>query len=231
MLKYYKFICITLLVFTTLIITGCAKKPAEELTGAEASLRAAEEAGARELAPEEFRAAEELIERAKELMNQGRHKEARELLRQAKIKADEARYKAELAKRDKELERLREEGIPEVAGTGIQDIFFDFDKYNIRPDAIPVLERNAEILRNNPDISVVIEGYCDIRGTEEYNLALGQRRADSTKNYLVRLGISPSRIQAISRGETTKWAEGTTEEAYQLNRRAHFIPTRSLPSM
>lgn len=203
---------------------GCAKKPDEELSSAEAALKAAQEAGAQELAPEEYQAAEDLIRRAKELISQGKYDEAKELLRQARAKAEEARSKAEFAKKEQELEKLRR-GVPEVSGLGIQDIFFDFDRSYIRADARPVLDQNAQILRSRPDVNVVIEGYCDIRGTDEYNLALGQRRAESTKDYLVRLGISPSRIQAVSRGETTQWAEGTDEYSYQQNRRAHFIPT------
>jgi peptidoglycan-associated lipoprotein len=217
----------SLILFLFLVLTvafGCAKKPDQELSSAEEALRAAQEAGAQELAPEEYEAAEKLIERARELISQGKYDEARELLSQARAKAEEAKNKAEFAKQEKNLEELRQ-GIPQVTGLGIQDIFFDYDRSNITTDARPVLDNNTSILRNNANVNVVIEGYCDIRGTDEYNLALGQRRAESAKDYLVRLGISPSKIQAVSRGETTQWAEGTTEEAYQQNRRAHFIPT------
>jgi peptidoglycan-associated lipoprotein len=222
-----------IMLFLSIVLTlvlGCAKKPDAELISAREALRAAQEAGAQDL--QEYKDAEELIKKAEELMNQGKYKEARDLLLQARAKAEEAKRKAELAKgEEKGLEELRR-GIPEVTGLGIQDIFFDFDRYNIRADAVLVLEQNAKILKDNPDVNVVIEGYCDIRGTEEYNLALGQRRAEATKNYLVRLGVSPTRIQAVSRGETTQWAEGTSEDAYQQNRRAHFIPTKvSMPSM
>ena len=108
----------------------------------------------------------------------------------------------------------------------LRDIFFDFDKYYIRPDAEPVLRENAEILIQNPDMYILIEGYADIRGTDEYNLRLAQRRADATKAFLVSLGVAPSRITTASGGETTQFGAGTTEEAYQLNRRAHFIPVR-----
>lgn len=106
----------------------------------------------------------------------------------------------------------------------LTDIFFDFDKYEIRPDAVPVLQENAEVLKSNPDFTIVIEGYADIRGTDEYNLRLGLRRAIAAKEYLVRMGINPIRIETVSKGETTKFAAGTIEESYQLNRRAHFIP-------
>jgi peptidoglycan-associated lipoprotein len=108
----------------------------------------------------------------------------------------------------------------------LKDIFFDFDKYYIRPDAEPVLQENAEILKKNPSITVLIVGYADTRGTDEYNLRLALRRADATRAFLVNLGVDSSRITTTSGGETEKFAPGTTEEAYQLNRRAHFIPTK-----
>jgi peptidoglycan-associated lipoprotein len=222
-----------------LYIIGCAK-PNKELADAEAALQSAREAGAPELAPTEYQAAEDLLNRAKDLMAQGKDKEARELLEEARYKAIEAKGKALIAKseggmteeekmaREKELEKLKEGGVPKEVGIGFQDTFFDYDRSDIRPDARPALKENAAIIKNNPGILVVIEGYCDIRGTEEYNLALGQRRADSTKAYLVGLGVSPSKLEAVSKGETEQWAPGTTEEAYQENRRAHFVPT-SLP--
>lgn len=106
----------------------------------------------------------------------------------------------------------------------LTDVFFDFDKSDIRPDAIPVLTENAEILKQNPELTVAIQGYADIRGTERYNLGLAQKRADAVRQFLIGHGISPARISALGTGETTRFAEGTTEEAYQLNRRAHFIP-------
>ncbi|MGI9535374.1 MAG: OmpA family protein [Thermodesulfobacteriota bacterium] len=106
----------------------------------------------------------------------------------------------------------------------ISDIFFDFDKYNIRPDAVPVLEQNAQTLRENPELTVVINGYADIRGTNAYNLRLAKRRANATKNYLAKLGINPKRMIALTKGETNQFAYGTTESEYQLNRRARFLP-------
>lgn len=108
-------------------------------------------------------------------------------------------------------------------GLELRDIFFDFDKSEIRPDAIPVLQENAKSLRDNPDFTVLIQGYADIRGTSQYNLALALRRANAAKNFLIGLGIDPVRIVAVSKGATTKFAPGTTEEAYQLNRRDQFI--------
>ena len=105
----------------------------------------------------------------------------------------------------------------------LNDIFFDFDKSFIRADAIPVLEQNARTMKENPEITIVIHGYADIRGTDAYNLRLAQRRADAAKNYLVQMGINPKRIISLSKGETSKFAYGTTESDFQLNRRARFL--------
>ena len=108
-------------------------------------------------------------------------------------------------------------------GLEFKDIFFDFDKFDIRPDAIPILQENAKALSDNPDFTVLIQGYADIRGTAQYNIALALRRANAAKNFLIGLGIAPVRIIAVSKGATTRFAYGTTEEAYQLNRRDQFI--------
>lgn len=108
----------------------------------------------------------------------------------------------------------------------LRDIFFDFDKSDVRPDALAVLEENAKLLRDNPDFTLMIKGYADIRGTAQYNLKLALRRADSAKSFLIGLGIEPVRIIAVSEGATMRFAAGTTEEAYQLNRRAQFISVK-----
>ena len=102
-------------------------------------------------------------------------------------------------------------------------IHFDYDKYNIRPDAVPVLEANARWLKKFPTVKILIEGHCDERGTEEYNLALGEKRAKSTMDYLVSLGISPERIRIISYGKSQPLDPRSTEEAWAKNRRAQFL--------
>lgn len=102
-------------------------------------------------------------------------------------------------------------------------IHFDFDKYNIRPDAVPVLEANARWLKKFPTVKILIEGHCDERGTEEYNLALGERRAKSTMDYLVSLGISADRIRIISYGKSQPLDPGHDETAWAKNRRAQFL--------
>lgn len=99
-------------------------------------------------------------------------------------------------------------------------IHFDFDKYFIRDDAKPVLEGNAAWLKKFRTAQILIEGHCDERGTEEYNLALGEKRAKSTFDYLVSLGVSPSRLKTISYGKSQPIDMGHTEAAWDKNRRA-----------
>jgi len=102
------------------------------------------------------------------------------------------------------------------------NIYFDFDKSNLGPEAQETLKKKASFLRNNPSFSLFIAGNCDNRGTEEYNLALGERRADSAKQYLIALGISGDRIKTISYGELRPADPANNEVAWALNRRDTF---------
>ena len=99
-------------------------------------------------------------------------------------------------------------------------IFFAFDRSDITPESQEILARQADWLRRYPNVTVTIEGHCDERGTREYNLALGERRAQAAKNVLVALGIPASRISTISYGKERPAVVGSTEEAYAQNRRA-----------
>ena len=98
-------------------------------------------------------------------------------------------------------------------------VFFDFDKYDLTPDARDVLRRQATWLNRYPQVTIVVEGHCDERGTREYNLALGERRANSVRDYLVALGVSPGRVRTISYGEERPVALGSNEAAWAQNRR------------
>jgi peptidoglycan-associated lipoprotein len=104
-----------------------------------------------------------------------------------------------------------------------EDIFFDFDKSTLTPAAQDNLMRKAAWLRDHSDVSVTIEGHCDERGTNEYNLALGDRRADSAKAFLVDLGIASSRLTTISYGEERPLCMQQNEECWAKNRRGHFV--------
>ena len=99
-------------------------------------------------------------------------------------------------------------------------VFFDFDKFDLKPPARATLERQAAWLKQYPQNTVTVEGHCDERGTREYNLALGERRANAAKNYLVSLGIAASRVKTISYGKERPVALGSNEAAWSQNRRA-----------
>lgn len=110
-----------------------------------------------------------------------------------------------------------------AAVADLTDVFFDFDKYDIRPSDAKTLDANATWLKSNPNHLVLIEGHCDERGTNEYNLALGERRAKSTMNYLVSQGVQANRITIISYGEERPQCTEHTESCWAKNRRAHFL--------
>ena len=108
----------------------------------------------------------------------------------------------------------------DLEGSAGDRVFFAFDRSDISPEAQETLTRQADWLRRYPNVTVTIEGHCDERGTREYNLALGERRAQAAKNVLVALGIPASRISTISYGKERPAVVGSTEEAYAQNRRA-----------
>ena len=105
------------------------------------------------------------------------------------------------------------------------DVYFDYDRAELSPESRDQLTRNARFLNEDPRFSLTLEGHCDERGTVEYNLALGERRAQSAKNYIVSLGVSPSRLTTISYGEERQVCEETEESCWRLNRRVHPVVT------
>jgi len=113
--------------------------------------------------------------------------------------------------------------ISDLFDQNVKDAFFDFNKSDIRDDAREALTKDAEFLRSYPDVKVSIEGHCDERGSTEYNLGLGSRRAEAAKNYLVSLGISADRMTTMSWGKEHPFCTEHTEECWQQNRRAHFV--------
>ena len=111
---------------------------------------------------------------------------------------------------------------PEETKIELQPAYFDFDSYSLRDDARAALDNNAKMLRANGGSQVTIEGHCDERGTVEYNQALGEKRAQAARDYLIAAGIDASRIRVISYGKERPFADGHDENAWQQNRRAHF---------
>jgi peptidoglycan-associated lipoprotein len=105
---------------------------------------------------------------------------------------------------------------------GLQTVYFDFDSSSLRPDAMQTLRDNAEKIRQVPNVMIQLAGHCDERGTQEYNLALGERRALSVREYLIQLGVPANRIVTISYGKEFPAVEGSNEAAYSMNRRVEF---------
>ena len=111
----------------------------------------------------------------------------------------------------------------EAAPIELMDIYYDFDKYTIKAEMRSVLNANFAALQAEPDAEILIEGHCDERGTVEYNLALGQKRANSARDYMISLGMSASQVSTISYGEEMPQAAGHNEAAWAQNRRAHML--------
>jgi peptidoglycan-associated lipoprotein len=110
-----------------------------------------------------------------------------------------------------------------VSSSDFSPAFFDFDSYVLRDDARGVLDQDAKLLRDNSGVKVTVEGHCDERGTSEYNQALGEKRAQAARDYLVNAGIDASRLQVVSYGKERPFDPGHDESAWAKNRRAHFV--------
>jgi len=104
----------------------------------------------------------------------------------------------------------------------VKDVFFDYDRAEIRGDMIGILQTDATWLKSNPNVRFTVEGHCDERGSEEYNLGLGDRRANAVKEFLVSQGVAANRINIVSYGEERPFCRDQTEKCYEMNRRAHF---------
>jgi peptidoglycan-associated lipoprotein len=151
-----------------------------------------------------------------------------------KMRSLEEQEAEEAARRDRERARLEQQvkpperpitpiEVPEEKVIDLESVRFDYDKYNLTDAATEILSKNAAILMDNPSIGVQIEGHCDERGTDEYNLALGEKRAIAARDFLVRYGIAKPRISIISYGEERPLDPGHDEDAWAKNRRAGFV--------
>ena len=109
---------------------------------------------------------------------------------------------------------------------GLSTIHFEYDQFGLSPEARNILAQNAEWLRSSTSVNLQIEGHCDSRGSIEYNLTLGERRANAVKSYLVSLGIGESRLAILSYGEEKPMNAGDSESAHAANRRANFVPVQ-----
>ncbi len=206
-------ICLSLLVIVPglLFTASCAKKVVQSEPTAE------EEAPATEAATEEPAGPSDADLAVQEKMAQ------EEAARQWEMQAEEdlrQTQMAEQAAKEEEMERAKMAAMQMFMS---EDVYFDFDSSALTNIARNVLSRKAEFLRINADASIIIEGHCDDRGTSAYNIALGDRRAESAKAYLIDLGIDAMQLSTISYGEERPVDMGKNDEAWAKNRRAHFI--------
>jgi peptidoglycan-associated lipoprotein len=206
-------VVIVLILCFGLIVSGCPKKTVikEEPTVKKAEESAAEREKAAKL-------------EAEQREREARERETKEEL--AKLKEQEAgKQQQEQKEFEKSLVAKKTPGIEgEVFETKmLKRIHFDFDKYDIRLEDTESLKQNAAVLKRFPSVKIQIEGHCDERGTGEYNLALGERRAHSAKEYLVSLGVDGNRISTISYGKEKPLDPGHNEEAWAKNRRDEFV--------
>jgi len=121
------------------------------------------------------------------------------------------------------------DGLPEFSedmlfteASGLQKVYFDYDSFDLRPDSLATLKENAEKIKQVPGVVIQIEGHCDERGTQEYNLALGEKRALATRSHLINLGVSGDRLITISYGEEDPADQGHSETSWGKNRRCEF---------
>lgn len=155
-----------------------------------------------------------------EALQEQKAQQDNEAARLVKEQADRERALREQAERE---QAARAASASATLDGAVKDIYFDFDQSNIRPDAREILKANADVLLKRGAAEIAVEGYCDERGTAEYNLALGERRAQEAKKYLINLGTKASQIKTISYGEERPLDPGHNEEAWANNRRAHFV--------
>jgi len=243
--KSLSILCLILVICLGLILTGCPKKVAKTDEGAVTSQQ--DQARQQQL-DQERRAEEEKQRKAAEdariKRDELKRAEAAAKAEEERKKAEEERKKAEEERKKAEEERKKaEEGARKefeaslqqkkepagIQGAGevrdsslLKDVHFDFDKYDIRPADADIMKENASILMKNPNLKIQVEGHCDERGTVEYNLALGERRANSVRKYLVSLGVPADRLSVISYGKEMPLDPGHNEAAWAMNRRAHL---------
>ncbi len=247
MKKIIPAIAFVFLLLGVLHISGCSKKApphplsAEEpLTDAQDKVMAVSERleEARAEGAEdtwEYEEAQKLFEMAQNLIEEGNLEEAEKVLSQAELKATQAIGTAKedvfMESFDEEAQEIRKSLLSEafskenLINLPTSDVFFEFDSAQISKEGMEIIDGNIRVFEKNKDRIkfILVFGFCDIRGTEEYNLSLGKKRADEIKKYMIGKGMSPDMLHSISKGETEIWQEGASDEAYSRNRRGHFM--------
>jgi len=244
------FMLLGILYFGIMGAGSCGKKAKDQIGKAEAAVEEAKQAEAPQYAPSEFQSAESSLDSARQQYGNRRYKKAETDAATAEQQARDARDKALAARRaaDEEAARIKaqqeaqaiqnqpsslftgdtiNDQPPEVspeeqARQVLKDVHFALDSEELSDSARAILDLNIDWLKQHPNVKVEIEGHTDSRGTDEYNLALGTRRAKTVYDYLVAGGIEAGRLRTISYGESMPIAQGESEDVWAQNRRAHF---------
>jgi peptidoglycan-associated lipoprotein len=245
--KRYGWLAMICVLYVGMMGAGsCGKKALTAIGDAKTAVEQARDAGAPDAAPQQFQSAEDSLALAQQqydkyqfkksessaLLAESRAKEALELA--TKAQQEQEQRAAEEAAKEAELSRSSLFGSTVESGAtlleegqaALHDVHFDFDSGALSDAAMSILAINADWLVKHPSVRVEIEGHCDERGTEEYNLALGEKRAKAVSDTMVKLGVDASRMRTISYGESVPLDPGHTEEAWAKNRRAHFAIVR-----
>ena len=186
-----------------LLSTGCAKKRIDSSGAGSGSAQTTEQDDSLGLGPNKTLEGESQSQEQRDM-------ESRDLEEAKDVDEWEAKQAAEEEEEQLALDELR------------QQIYFDFDSFELKSEPRELLQEKAAVLEDNPRLKVIIEGHCDERGTQEYNLALGERRARAVYEFLILLGIDAQRLQIVSYGEERPAVEGHNEAAWAKNRRCEF---------
>jgi peptidoglycan-associated lipoprotein len=226
-----RFLPILCLLALTVLIAGCPKQiPQPEIDAAEQALLDIE--STKDCAPETYQAAKTMMDRARALLKEERYEEAKTALTAARQLAEKARRECDEKKKAEELAAKQVEPEPAAKEIKIEEdtgpdrmvtVYFGFNESSLTDEGRAALNNNAEYLRHHQDQRIQVEGHCDSRGSTEYNLALGERRAMAVRKYLVKLGVNPTRLEIISYGEERPVNPSQNEEAWNQNRRAEFL--------
>jgi peptidoglycan-associated lipoprotein len=207
------------LCFSVAFMTGCAKKATLKEEAVVTQEQKAEVAKATADSAKDDAAARERALRERALSDQAARDKAARDAAAAKEAADKAAKEAA----DKAKKEAAAKAAAILKELQIADVYFDYDKYNLKPEAQEILKKGAPAYLKYRDYKLVVEGHCDERGTAEYNLALGEKRATEAAKYLTDLGIEKDRVKTISYGKEMPADTGHDEAAWAKNRRAHFV--------
>jgi len=213
-------------------LTGCKKPPQDAIDGAERALLDAE--ARKDCSQDKYAAAQKLLDEAKKLVEEKKYKEAERKAQAAQKMAEDAKKTADNNWEDcnRRKEAVAEAKKPVKTDDGpktdapaeLRTVFFAYDSAELTPAQRQQLEQNARWIRQNKPGSMILEGHTDERGSDEYNIALGERRAMAARQYLIQLGIDEGELRILSYGEEKPASYGASESDYRQNRRVEFKP-------